>query len=89
MTPLSPSELNIGFADDTFSLELEALYKDYVVQNDSNVSKCIECNLPTRDLVSHFQSGSNYQECSVCKLWLPSKCSLRYVYENLRGFSGP
>ena len=32
VVPLSESELNIGFIDDTYSEELEAIYQDYVLQ---------------------------------------------------------
>lgn len=90
--PLTPSELNIGFIDDAYSEELEAVYKDYVLQNShQNVSKCIECRLPVTDLSDHFQQAAaaafepnkhhhfHHIECNTCKMQLPTKCSLRYA----------
>ena len=74
---------NTGFIDETFSEELDTLFKDYEVQNThhENLSKCIECRLPVAEPSGHFLSfeiekNSPNQECQTCKMFLPSKCSL-------------
>ncbi len=78
VAPLTSSDFNIGFSDDTFSNELENLCKDYQLQDNQATKKCIECKLPVQDLSEHFRSSSQpAAECHECKMWLPSKCSLR------------
>lgn len=76
VSPLTSSELNICTRDNLHD-QLEHLYKDYQVQHSDSYI-CTECKLPTTDLRSHFTtSNEEPYECSQCKMWLPSKCSLR------------
>ena len=79
VSPLEASDLHVGFLDDSYSEELKSLFSDYKVQEKGAV-KCTECEIPVANIFDHFNcgsSGSNEQECSQCKMWLPSKCSLQ------------
>ena len=79
VSPLEASDLHVGFLDESYSEELKSLFSDYKVQEKEAV-KCTECEIPVANIFDHFNcgsSGSNEQECSQCKMWLPSKCSLQ------------
>ena len=49
--------LIIGFIDDSFTPELQTLYKDYTIQHPEAI-KCTECRLPILNLKEHFMKSN-------------------------------
>ena len=75
--PIEASEIGIGFVDETFREELDAVHEDTKTPGKVQCTECRLC-ISEDQVAKHYRdvSKSGGDECETCLMVMPNPCSL-------------